>query len=60
MRRFNNGEFDLIAVGRGQIADANFVPKLREGQIDEINTFTREHLVGDHEQGPRSNDNLGL
>ena len=44
MRRFSNHEFDLVAVGRTQIADANFTSKLRTGRIGDIVSFTKDHL----------------
>lgn len=49
LRRFNNGEFDLISVGRSLIGDANWVNKVREGQLDQIRMFTRKDVIGDLE-----------
>ncbi len=42
--RFSRGEFDLVAVGRSIIGDAEFVNKVREGRLDEIRPFTRADL----------------
>src|SRR5262249_25069649 len=33
LRRFNQGEFDLISVGRGLIGDAEWVNKIRDGRL---------------------------
>ena len=49
LRRFNNREFDLIAVGRGQIGDPDWVNKVRQGRYGEIRLFTKNDLVGDLE-----------
>lgn len=46
-RRFGNGEFDLIAVGRGQIGDPDWVRKVKAGKITEIRPFTKRDVVGD-------------
>ena len=47
LRRFNNKEFDLISVGRGQIGDPHWVKKLREGRFSEVRMFTKKDLIGD-------------
>jgi 2,4-dienoyl-CoA reductase-like NADH-dependent reductase (Old Yellow Enzyme family) len=44
---FNRGDFDLIAVGRAIIGDAQWVQKLREGRYDEMRRFTKEDFAGD-------------
>jgi len=49
LRRFNNREFDLIAVGRGQIGDPDWVNKIRQGRFDELRLFTKKDLLGDLE-----------
>jgi 2,4-dienoyl-CoA reductase-like NADH-dependent reductase (Old Yellow Enzyme family) len=49
VRRFGNGEFDLISVGRGHIGDQGIVNKIREGRWDEIRSFTRKDVLGDLE-----------
>jgi 2,4-dienoyl-CoA reductase-like NADH-dependent reductase (Old Yellow Enzyme family) len=46
-RRFSNGEFDLISVGRGQIGDPDWVHKVREGRITEIRPFTKRDVRAD-------------
>lgn len=43
-RRFNNGEFDLVAVGRAILGDAQWVKKVKEGRYDELKPFTRNDL----------------
>ncbi|NKI18191.1 NADH:flavin oxidoreductase [Spongiibacter sp. KMU-166] len=37
--RFERGEFDLIAVGRALLQDANWVQKLQDGRVDEFEDF---------------------
>jgi 2,4-dienoyl-CoA reductase-like NADH-dependent reductase (Old Yellow Enzyme family) len=49
LRRFNNGEFDLISVGRSLIGDAQWVNKVRDGRVSEIRMFTKRDLIGDLE-----------
>jgi len=49
LRRFTNGEFDLIAVGRGHIGDQGIVNKLRTGRIEDIRGFTRKDVLGELE-----------
>ena len=39
LRRFNRGDFDMIAIGRGQIGDPHMVRKLSEGRIGDIRPF---------------------
>ena len=46
-RRFDNGEFDLISIGRGHIGDQGWVNKVRDGRYDDIRHFTRKDLLGD-------------
>lgn len=45
MRRFGNGEFDLISVGRANIGDPEWVNKVRDGRLDEIQEFTRQQIM---------------
>ncbi|MBT2188688.1 12-oxophytodienoate reductase [Sphingobium nicotianae] len=49
MRRFNGGEFDMVGVGRMQIANADFVNKLREGRYDALRLYNKavdlKHLM---------------
>jgi len=44
VRRMNNDEFDLIALGRSSISDPQWVRKVRESRYGEIRTFKKEHL----------------
>jgi hypothetical protein len=39
LRRFTAGEFDLMSVGRGQIADAEWVHTVRDGRFSDIRPF---------------------
>lgn len=50
VRRFRDGQFDMVSIGRGQIGDARFVEKLREGRWTEIRPFTRAD-VRNHDVG---------
>ncbi len=49
LRRFNNAEFDLVAVGRGHIGDPDWVKKVAQGQFSGIRLFTKKDLLGDLE-----------
>jgi 2,4-dienoyl-CoA reductase-like NADH-dependent reductase (Old Yellow Enzyme family) len=49
LRRFQNREFDLISVGRGQIGDPHWVRKVRDGRLSELRMFTKKDLIGDLE-----------
>jgi len=49
LRRFNNHEFDLAAVGRSLIGDPDWVRKVREGRFQDVCSFTRKDLVGGFE-----------
>lgn len=40
-RRFNNGEFDLVAVGRALLQDPHWLQKVRDQRFDEIEPFSR-------------------
>ncbi|MEZ5893768.1 MAG: hypothetical protein R3C58_11590 [Parvularculaceae bacterium] len=44
LRRFAAGEFDLVAIGRGQIADPEWVNKVRDGRFDDVRAFLRADL----------------
>lgn len=48
-KRFENNEFDLIAVGRSILADADWPTKISEGRYDEVRIFTKKEVIGDHE-----------
>ena len=49
LRRFNNAEFDLVAVGRGHIGDPDWVKKIAGGRYDDIRLFSKNDLLGDLE-----------
>lgn len=44
IERFENEEFDLVAVGRALLSDAEWANKVKEGREDEIVSFTPEHM----------------
>jgi 2,4-dienoyl-CoA reductase-like NADH-dependent reductase (Old Yellow Enzyme family) len=39
MRRFNRGDFDLVAVGRSQIGDPEWVAKMTDHRVSDIRAF---------------------
>ena len=39
LRRFERGDFDLMTVGRGHLADAEWAAKVRRGDIDDLEPF---------------------
>jgi len=39
LRRFDRGDFDLMTVGRAQIADPDWVAKVRRDAIEELRTY---------------------
>lgn len=45
LRRLDDGEFDLVAVGRALAADPNWVSKIRSGSEDAIVAFDRSTLA---------------
>jgi 2,4-dienoyl-CoA reductase-like NADH-dependent reductase (Old Yellow Enzyme family) len=45
MRRFDRGDFDLVAVGRPLLADADWVKKIKEGRTAELQGFTKAALA---------------
>jgi 2,4-dienoyl-CoA reductase-like NADH-dependent reductase (Old Yellow Enzyme family) len=45
LRRFNNNEFDLIAVGRAALGDPDWVNKVRDGRFAELEAFDKEKLA---------------
>jgi 2,4-dienoyl-CoA reductase-like NADH-dependent reductase (Old Yellow Enzyme family) len=47
-RLIDRGEVDLVAVGRGLLADAEWVIKVRDGRTSAIRPFTREALATLH------------
>jgi len=44
VQRYAAGEFDLVAVGRGQIGDPDWVNKVRDGRFEDIRVFQRADL----------------
>jgi len=44
MRRFSNGEFDLVSVGRSVIGDPEWVNKVRDARYGDIRPFRRADL----------------
>lgn len=51
VERFGRSEFDMLAVGRSIIGDANFVNKVRAGRFADVRPFTRKDLLEFVEQG---------
>jgi 2,4-dienoyl-CoA reductase-like NADH-dependent reductase (Old Yellow Enzyme family) len=45
IRRFDRGDFDLVAVGRPILADPNWVKKIKEGRTEELKGFSKEALT---------------
>jgi 2,4-dienoyl-CoA reductase-like NADH-dependent reductase (Old Yellow Enzyme family) len=45
VERFNRGEFDLVAVGRAHLADAEWVNKVRDGRYDDITGYEPKLLL---------------
>lgn len=45
MRRMDRGDFDLVAVGRPLLADPEWVTKIRENRLDELQGFTKDALA---------------
>jgi 2,4-dienoyl-CoA reductase-like NADH-dependent reductase (Old Yellow Enzyme family) len=46
VRRFEAGEFDLVGIGRMQIANPDFVAKLAEGRIDALRLYSKQADLG--------------
>ncbi|MFI2743614.1 NADH:flavin oxidoreductase [Zhouia sp. PK063] len=44
IRRYERGDFDLVAVGRALLQDPNWVRKIKEGKLDEIESFNASSL----------------
>ncbi len=44
IRRFDRGDFDLVAVGRPILADPNWVEKIRDNKTEELVGFSKEAL----------------
>lgn len=45
MKRYEQEEFDLVAVGRALLGDPTWAAKIREGRVSEIQAFTPEALA---------------
>ena len=45
LRRFDRGDFDLVAVGRPLLADGGWARKIREGRSSELIGFSKEALA---------------
>jgi 2,4-dienoyl-CoA reductase-like NADH-dependent reductase (Old Yellow Enzyme family) len=45
LRRFDRGDFDLVAVGRALLADADWAQKISEGRSSELRGFTKDALA---------------
>ena len=45
LRRFDRGDFDLVAVGRALLADGGWARKINEGRAAELRGFTKEALA---------------
>ena len=45
LRRLENDEFDLVAVGRALLSDPAWADKMRDGREDEIVVYTPEHAT---------------
>ncbi|WP_437918686.1 NADH:flavin oxidoreductase [Sphingobacterium sp. LRF_L2] len=45
VRRFDRGDFDIVAVGRAVLQDPNWVYKIRQSKFDELNTFEAKSLA---------------
>ncbi len=43
-RRFDRGDFDLVAVGRALLADPNWLRKVQAGAVDELLPYSRETM----------------
>ncbi|WP_166925333.1 NADH:flavin oxidoreductase [Flavobacterium poyangense] len=44
-RRFDRGDFDLVAVGRPLLSDPNWVAKIKAGKTEQLKGFSKEALV---------------
>ncbi|MCW3473496.1 NADH:flavin oxidoreductase [Limobrevibacterium gyesilva] len=45
VRRFERGDFDLVAVGRALLSDPQWVTKIRDGRSEQLHDFTRAALA---------------
>ena len=44
LRRFDRGEFDLVAVGRALLQDPDWIRKVKDGKSDELKDFSKDSL----------------
>ena len=44
-RRLERGDFDLVAVGRALLQDPEWVKKIKEGSLEELQDFKAESLA---------------
>lgn len=44
LRRFDRGDFDLVAVGRPLLSDPQWVSKVKAGNFDKLESFTADSL----------------
>jgi 2,4-dienoyl-CoA reductase-like NADH-dependent reductase (Old Yellow Enzyme family) len=44
LQKFQAGEFDLVAVGRAVLGDADWVSKVRDGRFDALREFSKTNL----------------
>lgn len=44
IKRFEDGEFDLVAIGRALLSDPQWAAKVRDGRFDELADFSAEAL----------------
>lgn len=45
VRRFERGDFDLVAIGRALLTDPAWVEKIKTGRTSELKEFTRESMA---------------
>ena len=45
VERMNNHEFELIAVGRALLQDPEWLVKVKEGRLGEVEAFARKSLA---------------
>lgn len=50
LRRFERGDFDLMTVGRAQIADPDWVAKVRRDAIEELRTYDEREASNELEE----------
>lgn len=47
-RRFDRGDFDLVAIGRALLADPNWLAKVRTGAVDDLRPYSRDCMTELH------------